>query len=925
MKRALPPLVPITPDVMPEGTELHESVTIKEEMSEDNCDPKVDPVDIEEESNEDMAEENFDPKEDPSVAIDPGASRSELIDGLKLNGNQDAIKEYLTDEKLRERLEETLRCKHPIQKIIARLDLEDVKALICYAGHYSKVYGTKSYRGKREDIIYPKILSKVIFEAKPEAPISYLTKIQNIYRNNGPKGHRKVLKQFRAQYLKNGGNLPTDSTIDYRFENLVKKSEDLNQKNDVKIATLVERPNYNKHQAWIKTKTSEKTEPYNVYGKSSSGKTCNMCLQTYHPKSYSRHVKYCVRNLAAELDPAEQPKTYTWRGKSISGRTCNKCLQSVHPASYYGHIRKCNGIKNKPLENQIQNQIQLMPINNIEKPKQNIDIKMEVQEAKGDSEYVENEPSKKKRKLENKIQLITSNNIEEPKQNIDMEVQKAKETLEYIANQPLKKKPKIEAQKICDVCQKPFKTYHALLVHRLEVHGIKINFPCDLCDFIAYLPKALRMHKAEQHSSREKPGKPTILWKCHQCDIKFSSLKRLENHKKIHPKETKVVEVKLKFKQSDQVTSALLNPSVNSDSIVVDRLDLNNEESDPLGLNNEEPSEPKLVQPNDPSVLVDPEASREWMIIELKLHCQVPEELEDLDNLPKEKLQEKLEETLKCKHPIHKVIAGMSVEEMQALTCYSGDPSKVFGEANKRIGPRYWKHWREILAISIFKAKPESPLSYLKELHNGYKITGPIENKKVMKIFEANVKQEEELSKKYQNQINDILMEEDECLKKVVKVVLDRSVVDNYIKFKKESESDVESIYIEEESEESVKNVIAKLSTEEIQALLCYAGDHTKVFGRWRYHGNDWDALLVQNIFKTKPESPLTYLTQLQSEYKKSLLEHGHQKTMEKWRNITYNKTYVRKKEAQKLAYPMLKKDVPIDVQIAKWCSRNIR
>ena len=97
MKRALPPLVPITPDVMPEGTELHESVTIKEEMSEENCDPKVDPVDIEEESNEDMAEENFDPKEDPSVAIDPGASRSELIDGLKLNGNQDRFNQGQKD------------------------------------------------------------------------------------------------------------------------------------------------------------------------------------------------------------------------------------------------------------------------------------------------------------------------------------------------------------------------------------------------------------------------------------------------------------------------------------------------------------------------------------------------------------------------------------------------------------------------------------------------------------------------------------------------------------------------------------------------------------------------------------------------------------------------------------------------------------
>ena len=73
-------------------------------------------------------------------------------------------------------------------------------------------------------------LSKVIFESKPEAPISYLTKIQNVYRNNGQEGHRKVLKQFRAQYLKKK-TLSTEVSS-FEFVSVEKESEKLNQKSD---------------------------------------------------------------------------------------------------------------------------------------------------------------------------------------------------------------------------------------------------------------------------------------------------------------------------------------------------------------------------------------------------------------------------------------------------------------------------------------------------------------------------------------------------------------------------------------------------------------------------------------------------------------------------------------------------------------------
>ena len=132
------------------------------------------------------------------------------------------------------------------------------------------------------------------------------------------------------------------------------------------------------------------------------------------------------------------------------------------------------------------------------------------------------------------------------------------------------------------------------------------------------------------------------------------------------------------------------------------------------------------------------------MIIEIKLHCQAPEDLEDLDNLPKEKLQERLEETLKCQHPIHRLIARMSVEEVQALICYSGDSSKVFGEASKQDRVkrrRLWgsrgslsNYWGDILAKCIFKAKPESPMSYLIQLHNDYEITGPVGRALILKV-----------------------------------------------------------------------------------------------------------------------------------------------------------------------------------------------
>ena len=218
---------------------------------------------------------NHSAKEDPSIVVDPEASRSQLIEELKSHGHKNAS-DYsdftnccVTDKQLREKLEETLRCTHPIHKVIGRLKLEELKALICYAGHYSKVYGSERYKGKREDIIYPRLLSKIIFESKPEAPISYLTQIHNVYRNNGPEGHRKALEKFRTE---------VKEVSAFEFVSVKSESEELNQTSDVDIAALDVRP-------------AEQTKKYIWNGKPVDGKTCDICLGSVHPSSYSKHIK----------------------------------------------------------------------------------------------------------------------------------------------------------------------------------------------------------------------------------------------------------------------------------------------------------------------------------------------------------------------------------------------------------------------------------------------------------------------------------------------------------------------------------------------------------------------------------------------------------------------------------------------------------
>ena len=258
----------------PEDTELHESVDIKEGF------------------NEDMS---IIPEEDLSIVVDPLTSRSQLIEELKSHGHNNAFdyadftQSGLTNKYLREKLEETLRCTHPIHKVIGRLDLEDMKALICYAGHYSKVYGRERYTGKREDIMYPRLLSKIIFESKPEAPISYLTQIHNVYRNNGPEGHRKALEKFRTE---------VKEVSSFEFVSVEKETEELNQTNDVDIAAFDVRP-------------AEQTKKYIWNGKPVDGKTCdNITVICAYVQSTLHHIQNISRTaLVLKINLLSQEKS----------------------------------------------------------------------------------------------------------------------------------------------------------------------------------------------------------------------------------------------------------------------------------------------------------------------------------------------------------------------------------------------------------------------------------------------------------------------------------------------------------------------------------------------------------------------------------------------------------------------------------------
>ena len=134
---------------------------------------------------------------DPSVVVHQQTPRFELMEELQRYGHNTSQFHHLINEQLIERLEETLRCRHPIHKVINKMTIEEMKVLICYCGDYTKVYGKgKYYTGTIQ--YWRTLLVNNIFKAKPEAPLSYLSEIQEEYQNAGKE---KAQSRFMLKAL----------------------------------------------------------------------------------------------------------------------------------------------------------------------------------------------------------------------------------------------------------------------------------------------------------------------------------------------------------------------------------------------------------------------------------------------------------------------------------------------------------------------------------------------------------------------------------------------------------------------------------------------------------------------------------------------------------------------------------------------------
>ena len=133
---------------------------------------------------------------DPSVVVDPATPKRQLIAELMLpvHGYKMNNLYFLNRDKCQELLEKSLKRSHPIHKVIAKLSEEDMKALLCYCGDFSKCYGVSRHRGKK---IY-NFFANRIFKAKPQSPLTYLTELQSKYKNNGIEGHQKLLKKLKV-------------------------------------------------------------------------------------------------------------------------------------------------------------------------------------------------------------------------------------------------------------------------------------------------------------------------------------------------------------------------------------------------------------------------------------------------------------------------------------------------------------------------------------------------------------------------------------------------------------------------------------------------------------------------------------------------------------------------------------------------------
>ena len=194
-KRSLPPLIPIASETVEEDTAQHESIEVKEELIDETV------------NNQSAKVERFKKRDpiDPSVVVNPETPKEQLVAELRHYGFSMLQFENQSEEYMRHKLHSFLKSNHPIQKVIGKLGLDAMYAMICHCGNTWQVFCEYQPNGRKRKAQHKKwdtrkwhpILANLIFQNQPVSPLAYLTKMKNEYKS--PEQIQKALEKFRAQ------------------------------------------------------------------------------------------------------------------------------------------------------------------------------------------------------------------------------------------------------------------------------------------------------------------------------------------------------------------------------------------------------------------------------------------------------------------------------------------------------------------------------------------------------------------------------------------------------------------------------------------------------------------------------------------------------------------------------------------------------
>ena len=130
-----------------------------------------------------------DEEPDPSIVIPEDLSREQLVDMLKAKGIDNAMS-IGTVPKLRIRLERVLKYIHPINKAVKEMSKQDLKVLIYYAGDIPGLRNHEELKSR---------LTKLCFEAHPEAPLTYLQSLLEEYHKTDSETHKNKIRKLREE------------------------------------------------------------------------------------------------------------------------------------------------------------------------------------------------------------------------------------------------------------------------------------------------------------------------------------------------------------------------------------------------------------------------------------------------------------------------------------------------------------------------------------------------------------------------------------------------------------------------------------------------------------------------------------------------------------------------------------------------------